>query len=379
LGNEANQQTGRSGKKVLMTTPSLDPRVNVSGISSVVRGLIYASRHPGIAFEWTIDPLIAGKRDVQRRGFGWLMSQTSVLSGFYRAIRQSQPEIVHINGPLSKLAILRDAVLIRVARSFRLPIVYHLHGGTYIHDAPPSNPIRRLAVASLNSASVILVLSDLEAESIAKVYDINPDRIRVLRNAVEVPETCSVRATMGCLRVLSIGRLSPEKGLSVLCDAIEADPDLSDQLELRMHGAGDLEAEITSRLAAALGSAFSFQGIAGDEEKSRAYAWADVVAIPSLWGEGLPMVLLEAMAAGATPVATPDGSISEVLKDQWNSILVEKGSSESLAKGLLQALEMKRTGALQELAANAHRTVQDTYSLSAQGQILSQIYKEITQ
>lgn len=364
-------------RTVIMTTPSLNPKTNVSGISSVVRGMIFASQQPGLAFDWMIAPAIVGKRDGQRRGVVWLVSQIAILINFYRVIRRTRPTIVHINGPLSTLAILRDSALIRMARFFKLPVIYHLHGGTFIHDAPPSDLIRRIALASLDKASVILVLSDLEEASIARIYDVQPNRIRVLRNAVSIAKECPVKPKGARLRVLSIGRLSPEKGLSVLCDAIEADPDLRDQLEIRMYGAGDLEAEITSRLAASLGDAFRFEGVAGDEEKAEAYAWADVVAMPSLWGEGLPMVLLEAMAAGVIPISTPDGSIPEVIKDRVNGVMIEKGSPQSLAQGLHQALELKQTGVLHELAVNAHRTVHETYSLSNQAQLLGQIYAEI--
>lgn len=377
MDNEVIQNGDSGAKTVMMTTPSLDPKVNVSGISSVVRGLISASPQSGMAFDWTIAPAIVGKRDGQRRGVGWLVSQVAILTNFYRGIRQSHPAIVHINGPLSKLAILRDSVLIRIAMLFGLPIVYHLHGGTFVHDAPPSDLIRRIALASLGKASVIIVLSDLEASSIARIYNVKSNRIRVLRNAVSIAKECPVKPTGGRLRVLSIGRLSPEKGLSVLCDVIEAGPDLRDQLEIRMYGAGDLEAEITSRLAASLGDAFSFEGVAGDKEKAEAYAWADVVVMPSLWGEGLPMVLLEAMAAGVVPISTPDGSIPEVIKDQVNGVMIEKGSPQSLALGLHQALKLKQSSLLHELAMSAHRTVQETYSLSNQMQLLGQIYAEI--
>lgn len=360
-----------------MTTPSLDPKVNVSGISSVVRGLIAASRKPENAFDWNIVPAIAAKRDRQRRGIGWLLSQVKVLISFLRGIKEVQPAIIHINGPLSKLAVIRDAVLIRVARHFAIPVVYHLHGGTYIHNAPTSRLLLRLVRTSLNSVSGILVLSDLEAVSIARGYGIEMERIRVLRNAVDVPNSYLVKGQDGRLRVLSMGRISPEKGLSVLCDAIDVNSDIREQVEIRMYGAGDVQAEITSRLAASLGAAFRFEGIAGDNEKAQAYAWADVVVIPSLWGEGLPMVLLEAMAAGVTPVATCDGSMSEVIEDQRNGIMVEKGSPESLATGLHRALELKRTGALEQMARRAHRTVQISHSLHAQIRALGKIYAEI--
>lgn len=362
---------------MLMTTPSLDPKVNVSGIASVVRGLIAISQQADRGFSWTIVPAIVGKRDSQRRRVGWLVSQAWVLTEFYCGIRHARPSIVHLNGPLSTLGILREAALIRVARFFELPIAYHLHGGAYIHEAPASLLIRWVVLSSLNAASIVIVLSDLEAKSISQVYGITPPRIRVLRNAVHVPTGCPEKAGNGRLRVLSIGRLSPEKGLSVLCDAIEGNPDLGSHLAIQVYGAGNLASEVTSRLSATLGEAFSFKGVAGEDEKATAYAWADVVVMPSLWGEGLPMVLLEAMASGVVVIATPDGSIPEVIKNGWNGILVEKSSPQSLAEALYRALEMKRNGDLFRMAKNAHLNVNNTYSLTNQVLMLEKIYADI--
>ena len=89
------------------------------------------------------------------------------------------------------------------------------------------------------------------------------------------------------------------------------------------------------------------------------------------------MVLLESMASGVVPITTSVGSISEVIRDRSNGVMIEKGSPQSLTLGLHQAVEMKKTGVLHDLAMNAHRTVQETYSLPKQVQLLGQIYTEI--
>jgi len=378
MKNTADPMTSGGIKMVLMTTPSLDPNVNVSGISAVVRGLMTVSGRHDSPLGWQLVPAMAGKRDRQRRGLGWVLSQVLVPLRFGREIWQIRPTLVHVNGPLSRFAVLRDATLIGVARLFAVPVVYHLHGGAFMHISPASGMLMRIIKWSLRKASVILVLSDLESASVMSVYGVAPGRIRVLRNAVNVPADYPAKAAQGRLRVLSIGRLSAEKGLSVLCDAIDRMDGVAGDLELCMYGSGDQEAEIIGRLAASLGAAFRFKGVAGEAEKARAYAWADVVVMPSLWGEGLPMVLLEAMAAGVVPIATPDGSIPEVLTDNESGIMVATGSPESLANGLVHAIHLNRSGGLRQLAKNAHDTVRQTYSLFQQAQHLDRIYTEIS-
>jgi glycosyltransferase involved in cell wall biosynthesis len=54
--------------------------------------------------------------------------------------------------------------------------------------------------------------------------------------------------------------------------------------------------------------------------------------LPSLYGEGLPISLLECMAFELVPLVTDDGSMKHIIKTGENGIIVEKGSSDSLAE-----------------------------------------------
>jgi glycosyltransferase involved in cell wall biosynthesis len=66
----------------------------------------------------------------------------------------------------------------------------------------------------------------------------------------------------------------------------------------------------------------------------------DCYVLPSFW-EGLPMVLLEAMAVGCPIVATDVGGVSSVIKSGENGILVRHGNSAALAKAIIAILDNK--------------------------------------
>jgi glycosyltransferase involved in cell wall biosynthesis len=64
---------------------------------------------------------------------------------------------------------------------------------------------------------------------------------------------------------------------------------------------------------------------------------ADIVVIPSLW-EGLPYVLLEAMAAGKPIIATKVNGIADAISDEWSGLLSRPGDALSLATAIRKFL-----------------------------------------
>jgi glycosyltransferase involved in cell wall biosynthesis len=154
------------------------------------------------------------------------------------------------------------------------------------------------------------------------------------------------------LRALYLGRLDRQKGLGVL-DAlarITARPDAAPRVAWRIVGdsvlGGDAPAALARRAAAPVVEAEALQAL---------YDWADVVVLPSLY-EGAPLALLEAMRAGAIPVATAVGAVSELVADGRTGVLLRP--ARALADGLaaLTKLDADREAAA-AIAIDAHRSM----------------------
>ena len=97
-----------------------------------------------------------------------------------------------------------------------------------------------------------------------------------------------------------------------------------------------------------------------DSELPGIYRSADVVVVPSVYGESFGIVALEAMASGRPVVASRVGGLSEVVVDGETGILVQPGSPRSIAEALL-ALHQDRSLA-RKLGLNARRIVVERYS-----------------
>jgi glycosyltransferase involved in cell wall biosynthesis len=98
----------------------------------------------------------------------------------------------------------------------------------------------------------------------------------------------------------------------------------------------------------------------GQDEILKHYAAADVMVISSCM-EGVPVVLMEAMAMGMVVVSTNVGGIPELVRDGASGFLIPPGSAEELAKGLVRAARSREKWA--EMGEQARRTVVEEFEI----------------
>jgi glycosyltransferase involved in cell wall biosynthesis len=135
------------------------------------------------------------------------------------------------------------------------------------------------------------------------------------------------RAPNGTLRVLAVGRLVEKKGFHVLLDAVAR---LRSPYRLRIVGEGPERARLGGRTELA--------GPLTHDELPSEYAAADVVVVPSVADaggdrDGLPNVVLEAMASGRPVVASDVGAIATAVEG-IAGLLVPPGDADALARAL---------------------------------------------
>ncbi len=129
------------------------------------------------------------------------------------------------------------------------------------------------------------------------------------------------------LRVLTVRRLVPRNGVDVLIEAWRR-AGLSGA-ELVIVGGGAEQARL-KRLAAGLASV-SFAGWVTQPELPCLYRSADIVVVPSLYGEGFGLVAAEALACGVPVIATTGGATGEVVRHGIDGFIVEAADTEALA------------------------------------------------
>jgi glycosyltransferase involved in cell wall biosynthesis len=140
-------------------------------------------------------------------------------------------------------------------------------------------------------------------------------------------------------RILFVGRLSAAKGVRVLFAAMAQLRRSHPQAHLTLIGDGPERAELERAAAeAGLTGSVAFLGYRTQAEVAAELAQADVFALPS-FAEGLPVVLMEALAARTTVVATAIAGVSELVRPGETGLLVPPGDPESLAESLARLLD----------------------------------------
>jgi glycosyltransferase involved in cell wall biosynthesis len=171
-------------------------------------------------------------------------------------------------------------------------------------------------------------------------------RLAVIPNGLDLPKEVSEPGP----RVLSVGRLIRDKGMDVL---IEAARGLA--MGITIAGQGPERAALES-LAARLGVDARFEGFASRERLDTLYREAACVVLAARRGEGLPNVVLEAMAHGRAVVATACAGTRDLLVDGVNGLIVPADDAAALRVALERL--RREPGLAARLGAEARRTAE---------------------
>lgn len=145
-----------------------------------------------------------------------------------------------------------------------------------------------------------------------------------------------------------VGRLAPVKGLRVLLEAFSAAHTEEPRLHLTLIGDGT-DRDTLETLAKALGDAVAFAGALSQAEVAAALRKADIFVLPS-FAEGVPVVLMEAMATELPVIASHVAGVPELVSQGESGRLVPPGDADALCDAILElAADKTRRSAMGEV------------------------------
>ena len=246
--------------------------------------------------------------------------------------------ICHLHAHFANVA---GIVTRMAARMARVPYSVTAHAKDIFHDDVRPETLRRV----LGDAAAVVTVSEFNVAHLRAVCPEVAPRLHCVYNGLELERFEFTSAAARPARIVGVGRLVEKKGFGDLLEACALLASQGRHFECRIVGGGALEAELReSVVRLGLEHVVTLVGPVSQEIVRDEIAAAAVLAAPCIVGvdgnrDGLPTVLLEAMALGTPCVATDVTGIPEVVKDGRTGLAVAQHDPAALACALGRLLD----------------------------------------
>jgi glycosyltransferase involved in cell wall biosynthesis len=273
---------------------------------------------------------------------------------------------------------VRAALVGQLASAYAgVPLVHHVHSpttseSTHVRQDRFNALVERL---SLTRVSEVITVS----HSLARYVNdqgIAPARINVVPNGVPTRGPLAERCLPDQAWTLgTVALFRPRKGLEVLLDALAILRCQGLNVKLRAVGAfetTDYEKKIKDQVAR-LDIAEMIQWRGFTQDVAGELARMDLFVLPSLFGEGLPMVILEAMAAGVPVVATRVEGVPEAIRDGQEGLIAMPNDPQDLARVIGRFVRSEADWS--RLRTDAHRRQAECFSARSMARGVADVYR----
>jgi glycosyltransferase involved in cell wall biosynthesis len=348
----------------------------LGGLEKVVEALAVNQKMQGLDVE--VLTSLDGQRTADdsggtgfvRRLRAWEVAHTVIMPGLVgELLRLPERSVVHLH--IARAFVPEVVYAAHILRG--LPYVAHLHldfgpsgrAGFMLRAYKPL-----LLAPVLRAAAAVVTFTDGQRSTVASTYGVDPARIAVIPNGVDGTFFyAGPRSLHSRPRLLFVGRLAVQKNLLLFLRALDG---VSEQFETTLVGEGELQAELRQAVTDMRLRNVRFHGRADGAELRELYRSADVFVLPSE-REGMPLVLLEALAMALPIVATDIPGNRDVVVHGQNGILTPLGLPSALRQALFSVTgDPDRYARMSEMS----RQLANKYSWRAVGAEFERLYAD---
>ncbi|HEY8294251.1 MAG TPA: glycosyltransferase family 4 protein [Micrococcaceae bacterium] len=253
------------------------------------------------------------------------------------ALELRRRNIRHLHAHFASVA---TTVARLASRLSGVPFSFTAHAVDIFHESVSLDDLR----TKLEQAHHAVTISNFNVNYLRRRFPAASGRLHLVRNGLELSrfEYRDPRPVNGTVRVVGIGRLVEKKGFRDLLLAARTLQSRGIPVDLDIAGTGILAEELQEAIdRLELSGHTRLLGPKTQDQVKELLRSADVFAAPSIVGpdgnaDGMPTVLLEAMALGVPCIGTAVTGIPEVLRNRRTGILVRPGSPEALAEAICE-------------------------------------------
>lgn len=275
-----------------------------------------------------------------------------------------------------------------LSRVLDVPLVSTIHATEYGRNLGLHNPMQKeihdIERNLILDSECIVCCSNYMRDEIQNLFHPSPSKIAVIPNGASmnryrVTDLPSDQEFEGIDKgepvVFYVGRLVPEKGVSILIKAFRLVLQAIPSAKLVVAGRGPQGPELQRLVAElGLGDRVWFSGYVSDDLRDRIYHRANVAVFPSLY-EPFGIVALEAMASGTPVVVSDVGGLGEIVIHGETGLKVNPLDEDNLASALIRILSDPRLA--NRLRFQALKVITEKYNWDKIGAKTSQVYHAV--
>lgn len=268
--------------------------------------------------------------------------------------------ITHLHAHFGSVA----TTVARLASRFAgLSYSFTAHAKDIFHESVRPDDLRR----KLRDAAAVITVSDYNLRYLRKTYGLAAARVQRVYNGLDLQQFTYVSPADRPVQIVAVGRLVEKKGFADLIDACAILARCGHDFRCEIIGAGPLEANLRTQIQQlGLQGRVALFGPQPQGEVMRHVQNAAVCAAPCVVGtdgnrDGLPTVLLEAMALGTPCVSTDVTGIPEILRDGQTGLMVPQHDPAALATALERLLDDPPLRV--QLATRARRLIEANFDI----------------
>jgi glycosyltransferase involved in cell wall biosynthesis len=283
--------------------------------------------------------------------------------------------VVHLN-LAERGSVYRKAVLLAATKLVGGRVLLHLHAAQIIQYHGSTGRVGKIVLRWMfRSADHCVVLGEVWRRWVIDTFSVPASRIRVIYNGV--PATMSKPAASprdGRFHLLFVGNLHERKGVKDLLRALARPGITARGILLTMAGGGPVEMYRTMAADLGIGDRVTFTGWVSHDDARTLMVNSDALILPA-YDEGLPLVILEALASRTPVICTPVGSIPEVLEDRRTALFVSPGDGAGIEAAILALCDNPDTG--RELAVAGAALYDRLFTMEAFARSIGSLYETL--
>jgi glycosyltransferase involved in cell wall biosynthesis len=252
--------------------------------------------------------------------------------------------VVHLN-LAERGSVFRKAILLAATKLVGGRVLLHLHAAQIVQfHGSMGAPGKSLLRWMFRSADHCVVLGEVWRRWVIDTFEVRPSRISIVYNGV--PATMPTLRTApndGCFRLLFVGNLLERKGVKDLLRAFATPSIKARDIHLTMAGGGPVDAYRAMAVDLGIAERITFTGWVSQDDARALMVNANALILPA-YDEGLPLVILEALASRTPVICTPVGSIPEVLQSGHTALFVAPGDETAIAAAIASLIDQPALG-----------------------------------